>query len=1796
MSTPSNTIIKNDIERSYNDFSFVDTFSNFVGNNDYKSGYYDFIKNKETDQAFLWTSLDAIGKKCGETLYSNVINYIDLVSNVDLCKVKSLNSMASLLGGGYSVFESVESFPLDIKNVINVLSLNKKYLFDSNVLNNNLINDLKKNVTTNISNDYSDISSNTVLSVVFDQKKFENYLSSVYTNILSSSVYETYYNDGHIPNKFIYEDLAPDLLDKKIPITLSSDIFRSYKLQYNIPLEFNEKKIVDNIDIGQDNLKNYNGYKLELLKKEIDRRKEAYDVSEPTSRYKYYKEKRVKEYFNFIENKVHSDNEQFYDNPYELNKNYLEIKGTTKKYLLRETEHGLVVDNDMIVEVAMILTRLTVYISELREKIKSQAQKNYMKGTFNLLSYVINEYLIEFSKQARLNKVPQDLSSNPDTYLSAINLVKSQLGAHRINDVNIIEYDDPTEYFNINTKTTKLAKNKNFTNPRYWEEKEPSTPASGITLNQIENYYLNVLNMKNEVGDIDEFLRTVYSIGADTGYIDSKTGKVVVQDEDDKKVKEYQETIFLNYSGANIGYDPYYNYKNVTHSSYQIHPYLYNFVEHIGYSFPVVNAFYSGSNLKIEDATVEANLSNYIGQFGQTINLWLNNSYDYSGYRTRYESSEHTGILNNNNSLINSMDYDGAFYPPAIDDFLLNYQDCVYSVLNQTTTSATTTFYEKYYANLGLTPEEYTKIAHQLSSNYSLIREKAESKQKQSDVYDIYKYSLDRFDNSYILFKKYENTTPTYKEKENTPGELWIRLRNHPIAMPALFGENPILETNDDYINGKFKNIASNKQSTTPLVDDKNHMAYFYDMDFDSSKRVIYLIDWPVNDILDHPELVGKVLDKDIQQSDIIVSVIDTKFNFITKCYDLKFLPDKNGDVDSIDNPRLVPSDILKPDNFLFKGFYKTQSSVSFVYVKNNNTKNQTSLNFSIFSYSFGNQISVYNNVMLDLIDYLKFLHIRSPEDVKISFDDDILTVACISDKTTATDLSSTNYFGGETYYPSRTKDKKDEYNSFDSMDGFISIVDTKFTGYNLTVTKYAMYNLNADPSYIPQYAGLFGKNNIYLNNFYNKTPNNNIELLGYTNNKFENYIDYTSKKYGTSDNIDAKNEDILDFSYELSSLKSNMFGRVYQDYDDIYDKTFFSYTNPLMTDKNQYYKDNIKAFQYKIDITDVLGEYQLSDMGLLLYNTDSYCKNPYFMGKIDTISGLNDKINYSDKNTVIGEVSSYTNPSIFATGTYNFYKNETSRGENNRLYNINGIGLDVDKTPSLSSLVVTLSVDNTTLPTFIQDGLLNCIVFNYSDLRMYRFYHYLDSMGVVKNGMINGIPLSSLELSNYNNLSSVPGLSGYNNLDFKYDEEQTFSINDPQWYYPGMNDNYPFRAIQLIDFLTTAKDGSLSGGSSSVLSGAFNSENLFLTQLENGNIVNEIGDMSIPIVNKNNTENCVRAYEDYIQNTTKYNTSDPRIFEYVHFCTKDYSVTSSNISVEIPNSYIEANDLSGYANNYLSSFNISQTESYFEELETDVYNYNPTNDISLSNYLNVYSNYSKIDGKIVLYFNYSNYLNSPYVKTKNGKTTLSIIPRTYLKLDQGKDGYLDIVVQFKKYNSDKNIEFYKNVILITYHIYNISDDKPKYLIYTESKVSKNNIVYNKPATKAFVKVESETKIIDVPQSSKLKFTANLKITTSRNMKDATTSILFNSNDLKFVYSKFKTEMLDDGYLKVYATNVKEKYINIPLEFETIGVVQDIYKGNDLIYNFVLDDSTVIDMSGRDSICTNKDGVIRFNY
>ena len=70
----------------------------------------------------------------------------------------------------------------------------------------------------------------------------------------------------------------------------------------------------------------------------------------------------------------------------------------------------------------------------------------------------------------------------------------------------------------------------------------------------------------------------------------------------------------------------------------------------------------------LESENVIGAIDTLLGKFGNVINVWKNNIYDFTGYSTKYEQSNH--ICEYTNRWSEVVGYEGAFYPPALEAYL----------------------------------------------------------------------------------------------------------------------------------------------------------------------------------------------------------------------------------------------------------------------------------------------------------------------------------------------------------------------------------------------------------------------------------------------------------------------------------------------------------------------------------------------------------------------------------------------------------------------------------------------------------------------------------------------------------------------------------------------------------------------------------------------------------------------------------------------------------------------------------------------------------------------------------------------------------------------------------------------------------------------------------------------------------------------------------------------------------------------------------------------------------------------
>jgi hypothetical protein len=114
--------------------------------------------------------------------------------------------------------------------------------------------------------------------------------------------------------------------------------------------------------------------------------------------------------------------------------------------------------------VAKFLKDYALHVLNIRENIKTIAQKHAMRGTGALLVHIVNDYLI---KELPIVRDMMYYGKDEDTVKF---LWETDNRFRNYGNVKILEYEDDNEYFNI--EPTKDVRFTERTNERYWEKLE----------------------------------------------------------------------------------------------------------------------------------------------------------------------------------------------------------------------------------------------------------------------------------------------------------------------------------------------------------------------------------------------------------------------------------------------------------------------------------------------------------------------------------------------------------------------------------------------------------------------------------------------------------------------------------------------------------------------------------------------------------------------------------------------------------------------------------------------------------------------------------------------------------------------------------------------------------------------------------------------------------------------------------------------------------------------------------------------------------------------------------------------------------------------------------------------------------------------------------------------------------------------------------------------------------------------------------------------------------------------------
>lgn len=172
----------------------------FIGNNDFGTSYDNFKNGLSSSDTFVWESISAIGSDIGDKIYKNIRDYVDLVSNVDVCKVKSLKSIFKMYGLSYNIFDNYGKYPLEVQNLIDIFSISKKYVLKNDFLRDDFVEDMKSSgVLSSAQKEYTESGEIIEVSNILNQEMYELYIQNTFKTLLSDFL-DLEYNDSSEEN------------------------------------------------------------------------------------------------------------------------------------------------------------------------------------------------------------------------------------------------------------------------------------------------------------------------------------------------------------------------------------------------------------------------------------------------------------------------------------------------------------------------------------------------------------------------------------------------------------------------------------------------------------------------------------------------------------------------------------------------------------------------------------------------------------------------------------------------------------------------------------------------------------------------------------------------------------------------------------------------------------------------------------------------------------------------------------------------------------------------------------------------------------------------------------------------------------------------------------------------------------------------------------------------------------------------------------------------------------------------------------------------------------------------------------------------------------------------------------------------------------------------------------------------------------------------------------------------------------------------------------------------------------
>jgi hypothetical protein len=472
----------------------------------------------DQDNSALWRFLSASTEDLGNQIFERIDRFITNIRDIDTAELHALASMAQELGyDGDTTFLSY-NYPLEIYNLLNIFSVNKEILFSSEKILNqlqqyNLFPSVSGNplsAATNVMSGYvKTIEDSNVSAIAYTDAEWSlvsstsadgnlqvydlsgvtisgdgrlynyisddnylNVLSGAFSTCLSAFVFlkyrfeEVYPSNQTLPDTsgYVWQHITDQLYGPELWIDkpTTDNTIIELKLRLDIPLAFPEKEYVDDIEVGKRKLSDFTPPEQLVLQAEMRRRQLLIAKTNPLQQFKTDRERKVREYFRFIENFNTTDTALSFV-PYSIDDSKMLLSGDRSSYFMYTSACSYQLSAPYIDTVSHTLRNLALKISYFRESLKRLAQKHALMGTSEIVKITVNElfekYVYDTFSHWRY------LSGGSDNF-NLLDIVKPSNFS-----TEIIDYWDSTEYFNISAlpsyPTTKFVSGA-AVNERYW--------------------------------------------------------------------------------------------------------------------------------------------------------------------------------------------------------------------------------------------------------------------------------------------------------------------------------------------------------------------------------------------------------------------------------------------------------------------------------------------------------------------------------------------------------------------------------------------------------------------------------------------------------------------------------------------------------------------------------------------------------------------------------------------------------------------------------------------------------------------------------------------------------------------------------------------------------------------------------------------------------------------------------------------------------------------------------------------------------------------------------------------------------------------------------------------------------------------------------------------------------------------------------------------------------------------------------------------------------------------------------